>query len=83
METSKAKRHLLTPCHSEIRRYEGGFEWIFYGFRGEKEHAFVLRFERWWLSYLSRDIRKILKEEWEEMKRLADLCGFKENTNED
>lgn len=70
----------LEPFHTVIRRYEGGFEWQFWDNIGDdysRKKIVKLKFERWWLSYLARDIAKVLAEEESELKRLRDLCAIK------
>ncbi len=69
----------VEPSNASIRRYKGGFEWTFsvtmkdQGFRRKRIN---MKFERWWLTYLAKDLRKVLEEEWEEIERLQTLTGF-------
>lgn len=68
------------PFNSRIRRHEGGFEWSFWihnKLTGNRMKIINLRFDRWWLVYLAKDIKKVLDEEQTEMERLKDLSGFK------
>ena len=60
------------PYDTGICRHEGGFVWTF----SEENKKINLHFERWWLSALSDDIRKVLQEETSELERLKNLCGF-------
>ena len=77
MELDKCKRSHIEPCHTEIFRHEGGFEWRFYGYnKAGNPICFVMKFERWWLSYLAKDLKKVLAAEWEELKHLTELVGF-------
>ena len=65
------------PCHSEIRRYEGGFDWVFHDYTKDGRPKLVkMKFPRWWLTYLARDLRKVLNEEAAEVDRLFNLTGW-------
>ena len=80
--TNKDTKYGGSPFHAEIRRYEGGFEWTFYcdinGAFGRRK-IFKLKFDRWWLIYLAKDIKKVLDEEQKELDRLNELAGFKDD----
>lgn len=65
---------LVSPFDSSICRYEGGFEWTFRGKNSiGNDTTVVMKFERWWLSYLSSNLRDVLVEEVKEMDRLLSL----------
>jgi len=72
----------IKPFSTEIRRYEGGFDWSFYApiaGNHRRRKIVTMKFERWWLVYLSQDLKKMLDEEKAELARLVELTGFKEN----
>ena len=75
------KKINLDPNHCSIRRYEGGFTWTFYGtpVNGSNKHEINIKFERWWLVYLAEDLKEVLKEEEEEIKRLRSLMFEEES----
>ena len=71
------------PFNTEIRRFEGGFEWVFYApyndGRRDQVKEYHFKFDRWWLSYLARDLRSVLHEEMAELERLKSLCGWEDD----
>lgn len=72
----------IEPFHAEIRRFEGGFEWVFEAdIKGDnaRRKKIKIKCDRWWLSYLANDLKKVLDEEQVELERLKQLCGFKES----
>jgi hypothetical protein len=81
---AKQKKDLvinLKPFMTEIRHFEGGFEWTFYATmagNGCRRKRVRIRFERWWLTYLAKDLKKVLQAEIDELQRLQDLMGFKD-----
>ena len=81
----KTKKHLkinIAPFDCSIRRYEGGFEWTFKApIKNDynRHKIIVMKFERWWLATLVKDLKIVFREEIAELNRLADLMGFKES----
>lgn len=77
---SKNKRIHEEPFHTEIRRYEGGFEWTFFASFGDgrgRQKEYHFKFPRWFLVYLSRDLREVLKDEQAELERLKQTSAIK------
>lgn len=70
------------PICSNITRYEGGFTWEFVAPLGGRDsgrrHIIRLKFSRWWLVYLTKNLIKALKEEEAEVKRIRELMGVKD-----
>lgn len=74
----------INPYHADVRHYEGGFTWSFYDrTKGGREKIYQIKFERWWLTYLTRDLRKVIQAEINELKRLRELSGFKDSEFDD
>lgn len=70
----------IKPHHAEIRRYEGGFEWEFYDKTGDGRPKRVkMKFPRWWLTYLARNLREVLDEEAREVDRLYEITGWEKD----
>ena len=70
----------IVPFNTEIQTYEGGFTWTFWhDMPNGKTKKVKLKFDRWWMSYLARDLQKVLKNEYAELARLHELSGFKNN----
>ena len=69
---SKVRTINIEPYDADIRRYEGGFVWTFI----DHNKKINIKCDRWWISYLARDLRKVLKEEENELERLKELAGF-------
>jgi len=70
----------VEPQITRIRRFEGGFTWTFNSQMKNSSRRKIINitFDRWWLSYLSRDLKKVLQEEITELNRLRELMGFKD-----
>lgn len=71
----------VKPFGAEIRRYEGGFIWTFRSIMGDSGRRKIInvRFDRWWISHLAKDLKNVLNEEKIELKRLIELSGFKDD----
>ena len=70
----------IEPHYSKIERYEGGFQWRFYTYMKNEQNRrkiIKIKFERWWLSHLAADLKRILLEEDDELKRLWELSEIK------
>lgn len=66
------------PYHAEIRRYDGGFNWQFWvpinnGKQNGDHKKITLKFSRFWLGYLARDLGSVLQEEHNELARIKTL----------
>jgi len=73
----------IEPYHSEIRRYENGFTWTFMGSspKGNVTKTINIKCERWWLTYLFKDLEKVLLEEESEINRIRDLMTLESKNN--
>ena len=72
----------IKPYHAEVRTHEKGFVWSFHApinNKYDRKKIINIHFELWWLNYLAKDLKKVIKSEQEELNRLIDLVGFKEN----
>lgn len=71
----------IKPYHSEIRTYEKGFTWTFHAnmTNGDDSKIKVIRlkFDRWWIIYLAKELISVLVWERAEVNRIIDLSGFK------
>lgn len=72
----------VKPFYTEIHRFEGGFRWTFISDmkgHGWRRKRINITFDRSWLSHLAEDLKEVLQAEIDELNRLKDLMGFKEN----
>lgn len=75
----------IKPFVTNIRWFEGGFTWQFIAPMKEKGNLprrkiINITFDRSWLSYLTNDLKEVLQSEIDELNRLKDLMGFKDDS---
>jgi len=66
----------IDPFHAKIRTHEKGFTWSFFApINGQFDRKKIIniKFERWWLVYLSNDLKKVIESEKTELDRLVNL----------
>ena len=70
----------IEPFDIESRAYENGFTLTFRApiKKGDySAHKIInIKMDRWWLSYVSREVKDCLEWHKAEIKRLEELCGF-------
>ena len=74
----KERTRNFKPYNCEMRGFDGGFEWTFMALSDDRktEYNIKLHFDRWWLIYLARDLRKALEREEDIVAELRSLMAI-------
>lgn len=83
MKKSKKKDVIINvkPFAVKSRTFEKGFELSFYSpikGAGNRRKIINVKFDRWWVIYLAKELKKIIESEKKELERIIDLTGFRE-----